>query len=69
MPGLTIGDTIPNLELDSTQGRIRIHDFVGDGYAIIFSHPGTRLSLPAPASWLSSVRAKQSSSRHLEICS
>jgi len=40
MPGLTIGDTIPNLELDSTQGRIRIHDFVGDGYAIIFSHPG-----------------------------
>lgn len=40
MPGLTIGDTVPNLELDSTQGKIRIHDYVGDGYAIIFSHPG-----------------------------
>ncbi|CAN6206234.1 unnamed protein product [Urochloa humidicola] len=39
MPGLTIGDTIPNLELDSTHGKIRIHDFVGDGYLIIFSHP------------------------------
>jgi 1-Cys peroxiredoxin 6 len=39
MPGLTIGDTVPNLELDSTHGRIRIHDFVGEGYAIIFSHP------------------------------
>lgn len=41
MPGLTIGDTVPNLELDSTHGKIRIHDYVGDGYAIIFSHPGT----------------------------
>ncbi|KAG8079581.1 hypothetical protein GUJ93_ZPchr0007g5543 [Zizania palustris] len=40
MPGLTIGDTVPNLELDSTHGKIRIHDFVGHGYAIIFSHPG-----------------------------
>ncbi|XP_062189378.1 1-Cys peroxiredoxin PER1 [Phragmites australis] len=39
MPGLTIGDTVPNMELESTQGPIRIHDFVGDGYAIIFSHP------------------------------
>jgi len=38
MPGLTIGDTVPNLELDSTHGN---HDYVGDGYAIIFSHPGT----------------------------
>jgi peroxiredoxin 6 len=41
MPGLAIGDTVPNLELDSTHGRIRIHDFVGEGYAIIFSHPCT----------------------------
>ena len=45
MPGLTIGDTVPNLELDSTHGKIRIHDYVGDGYAIIFSHPGTIRSL------------------------
>ncbi|CAN6226268.1 unnamed protein product [Urochloa humidicola] len=39
MPGLTIGDTIPNLELDSTHGKIRIHDFIGNSYVIIFSHP------------------------------
>jgi alkyl hydroperoxide reductase subunit AhpC len=47
MPGLTIGDTVPNLELDSTHGKIRIHDYVGDGYAIIFSHPGTIRSFHA----------------------
>lgn len=40
MPGLTIGDTVPDLELETTHGKIRIHDFVGSGYAIIFSHPG-----------------------------
>lgn len=40
MPGLTIGDTVPNLELDSTCGRICIHDYVADSYVILFSHPG-----------------------------
>ncbi|KAJ3683890.1 hypothetical protein LUZ60_014117 [Juncus effusus] len=39
MPGLTIGDTIPDLKLDTTHGPTRIHDYVGDGFAIIFSHP------------------------------
>lgn len=45
MPGLTIGDTVPNLELDSTHGKIRIHDYVGNGYVILFSHPGTCICL------------------------
>lgn len=40
MPGLTIGDTIPDLEVETTHGKIRIHDYAGDGWAIIFSHPG-----------------------------
>ncbi|CAD5196887.1 unnamed protein product [Musa acuminata subsp. malaccensis] len=39
MPGLTIGDTVADLELETTQGKIRIHDYVGDGYCIVFSHP------------------------------
>nr|CAD1828657.1 unnamed protein product [Ananas comosus var. bracteatus] len=30
----------PNLALETTHGKIRIHEFVGDGYAIVFSHPG-----------------------------
>jgi 1-Cys peroxiredoxin 6 len=40
MPGLTLGDVVPDLELDTTHGKIRLHDFVGDAYVIIFSHPG-----------------------------
>ncbi|BAF22322.1 1-Cys peroxiredoxin B [Oryza sativa Japonica Group] len=39
MPGLTLGDVVPDLELDTTHGKIRLHDFVGDAYVIIFSHP------------------------------
>ncbi|XP_027118983.1 1-Cys peroxiredoxin A isoform X2 [Coffea arabica] len=39
MPGLTIGDAIPNLEVETTHGRIKLHDYVDDSYTIIFSHP------------------------------
>ncbi|XP_051125286.1 1-Cys peroxiredoxin PER1 [Andrographis paniculata] len=40
MPGLTIGDTLPDLEVETTlNGVIRLHDYVGDSYTIIFSHP------------------------------
>lgn len=41
MPGLTIGDTIPNIQADSTHGRISLYDYFGDSWGIIFSHPGT----------------------------
>ena len=37
--GLRINDIAPDFTAESTRGTIRFHDFVGDGYAIIFSHP------------------------------
>ncbi|CAN0855144.1 1-Cys peroxiredoxin [Linum grandiflorum] len=40
MPGLTIGDTLPNLEVESTHGVIKLHDFVTNSWTILFSHPG-----------------------------
>ncbi|KAG5561110.1 hypothetical protein RHGRI_004206 [Rhododendron griersonianum] len=39
MPGLTLGDTIPDLEVDTTHGRLRFYDYIGDGWLILFSHP------------------------------
>ncbi len=40
MPGgLLLGDEAPNFEADTTIGRIRFHDFLGDSWGILFSHP------------------------------
>ena len=36
---LRIGDEAPDFTVDTTQGSVRFHDFIGDGYAILFSHP------------------------------
>lgn len=37
--GLRINQTIPNLTVQTDMGEISLHDFVGDSYAIFFSHP------------------------------
>jgi alkyl hydroperoxide reductase subunit AhpC len=36
---LTIGDTAPDFEAETTEGRISFHDWIGDGWAVLFSHP------------------------------
>ena len=36
---LRIGDIIPNMEIETDLGHFKLHDFVGDHWAILFSHP------------------------------
>ncbi|XP_073125254.1 1-Cys peroxiredoxin [Henckelia pumila] len=41
MPGLTIGDTVPDLDLQTTRGNIKLHEYCNNAnFTIIFSHPG-----------------------------
>ncbi len=36
---LTIGDTAPDFEAETTEGRIKFHDWLGDSWGVLFSHP------------------------------
>ncbi|XP_010888595.1 peroxiredoxin-6-like isoform X2 [Esox lucius] len=39
MPGLLLGELFPNFEAETTTGKIKFHDFLGDSWGILFSHP------------------------------
>jgi alkyl hydroperoxide reductase subunit AhpC len=36
---LRINDTVPNLTVETDQGTFSLHDWIGDSWAILFSHP------------------------------
>ena len=37
--GLRLGDTAPDFTAQTTKGTIRFHEYIGDSWAVLFSHP------------------------------
>ena len=37
--GLRLGETAPDFEANTTEGRIRFHEWIGDSWVVLFSHP------------------------------
>jgi alkyl hydroperoxide reductase subunit AhpC len=52
---LQIGDTAPDFEAETTEGRIRFHDWLGNSWAVLFSHPQS--ARPNSAIWRGSSRS------------
>jgi len=42
---LQLGDTAPDFEAETTEGTIRFHDWLGDSWGVLFSHPSDRRTL------------------------
>ncbi|WMV49994.1 hypothetical protein MTR67_043379 [Solanum verrucosum] len=55
MPGLTIRDDLPNLQVETNHGKMKLHDYVGDSYTILFSHPGD--FTPSHNEWIKDIEA------------
>jgi alkyl hydroperoxide reductase subunit AhpC len=36
---LSINETVPDFEAETTEGKIRFHEWIGDKWAVLFSHP------------------------------
>ena len=51
---LQIGDTAPDFEAETTEGQIRFHEWIGDTWGVLFSHPEglhARSAPPSSATW------------------
>src|SRR5438045_843501 len=56
---MKIGDTAPDFQAETTEGKISFHDWVGNSWAVLFPHPKDllRCARPSSGTWRRSNRS------------
>ena len=61
---IQLGDTAPDFTAETTEGTVSLHDYLGDGWGILFSHPAD--FTPVCTTELGDVREPQGRVREAE---
>ncbi len=66
MTTLRLGDIAPDFEQDTTAGRIRFHDWLGDHWGVLFSHPADFTPVCTTELGLTARLGKEFARRHVK---
>jgi len=67
MPTLRLGDIAPDFEQDSSLGRIRFHEWLGDSWGVLFSHPADFTPVCTTELGLTSKLKDEFDKRHVKV--
>ncbi|KIM55699.1 hypothetical protein SCLCIDRAFT_17353 [Scleroderma citrinum Foug A] len=67
MPSLRLGSTAPDFEAQTTTGPIKFHEFIGDSWVILSSHPGVFTPVCTTEFGEVARRASEFSNRNVEV--